>query len=470
MVQVQLSALAAVALCASSVLAHGSHANNNKRHADYLARRDKAARNNVPRVVPTVTADPSVPAASLITSGMPTATPSSAFTSFAPGATPPVQGAPVLPSAAIVVADYPALDIVPPTNGTQIAHWIAAVQAANIPNDPVTKDGSCASDPELVPNAGPNGTCWWTCGGCVRDTDISYCPTKFDWGVSYDDGPGDYTPDLINYLNEEEIKATFFTVGSRVISRPATLQLEYMLGHQISVHTWSHPALTSLTNEEIVAELGWTMLAMKAVTGVTPNTFRPPYGDIDDRVRAVAKVMGLTPILWTGVGEDEFDTEDWMIPGGTANGTSSLAAFSRILDLAANLTTGFCVLEHDLFQQTVEMAMGYFLPLASQRSFNLKSINACLGLPLSAVYIETASNSTGTTTTTTSAVGGTTASGTGKKTVTSPGATGTQSLAAGQVTQSSGAAGAKVALGFSNGAVFGGLASLGMMVAGAALL
>lgn len=73
----------------------------------------------------------------------------------------------------------------------------------------------------------------------------------------------------------------------------------------------------------------------------------------------------------TGVGINEFDTEDWQIPGGTANGTSSLAAFSRILDLANNLTTGFCVLEHDLFQQTVDMSMGYFLPLASQRSFNV---------------------------------------------------------------------------------------------------
>lgn len=63
------------------------------------------------------------------------------------------------------------------------------------------------------------------------------------------------------------------------------------------------PALTlgpiaELTNEEIVAELGWTMIVLKNILGVTPNTFRPPFGDIDDRVRAVAKVMGLTAIMW----------------------------------------------------------------------------------------------------------------------------------------------------------------------------
>jgi len=77
------------------------------------------------------------------------------------------------------------------------------------------------------------------------------------------------------------------------------LQAEHATGHQISVHTWSHRPLTTLTNEQIVAELGWTMKVIKDTIGVTPNTFRPPYGDIDDRVRGVAAQMGLTPIIWT---------------------------------------------------------------------------------------------------------------------------------------------------------------------------
>ena len=72
-----------------------------------------------------------------------------------------------------------------------------------------------------------------------------------------------------------------------------------MSGHEISVHTWSHPTLTSLTNEQIVAELGWTRKAIRDVLGVTPTTMRPPQGDIDDRVRAISMAMGLTPIMWT---------------------------------------------------------------------------------------------------------------------------------------------------------------------------
>lgn len=134
-------------------------------------------------------------------------------------------------------------------------------------------------------------------GGCTRDTDVTACPDPLTFGLSYDDGPSPYTPLVLDYLAVEELKASFFVVGSRVISRPEMLQLEYVAGHQISVHTWSHPPLTTLTNEQIVAELGWTMKAIKDVTGVTPNTMRPPYGDIDDRVRAICTAMGLTPIV-----------------------------------------------------------------------------------------------------------------------------------------------------------------------------
>lgn len=101
------------------------------------------------------------------------------------------------------------------------------------------------------------------------------------WGLTYDDGPSFYTSDLLHYLDEKQLKSTFFVVGSRVISFPQTLQTQYMSQHQIAVHTWSHPSLTTLTNEEIIAELGWSKKVIKDVLGVTPNMMRPPFGDIE---------------------------------------------------------------------------------------------------------------------------------------------------------------------------------------------
>ena len=84
---------------------------------------------------------------------------------------------------------------------------------------------------------------------------------------SYDDGPSPDTPRLLDYLSQQNLKSTFFIVGSRAISRQDILQAEFMLGHQLSVHTWSHPSLTTLTNEQVIAELGWTAKIIKEVTG-----------------------------------------------------------------------------------------------------------------------------------------------------------------------------------------------------------
>jgi peptidoglycan/xylan/chitin deacetylase (PgdA/CDA1 family) len=82
-------------------------------------------------------------------------------------------------------------------------------------------------------------------------------------------------------LDEKQLKSTFFVVGSRAIQFPSTLQAEFLGQHQIAVHTWSHRPLTTLTDDEIIAELGWTKKVIKDILGITPNMMRPPFGDIE---------------------------------------------------------------------------------------------------------------------------------------------------------------------------------------------
>lgn len=147
-----------------------------------------------------------------------------------------------------------------------------------IPNIAPTVLGGC---PANAAAAADTSRCWWTCGGCTRSSDITTCPDKMTWGLTYDDGPSFYTSNLMQYLDSVNLKTTFFVVGSRVISFPLTLQDQYMSQHQIAVHTWSHPSLTTLSNEEIIAELGWSKKVIKDVLGVTPNIMRPPFGDIE---------------------------------------------------------------------------------------------------------------------------------------------------------------------------------------------
>ena len=177
-------------------------------------------------------------------------------------------------------ANYPALDTPPPTDSDEVQQWIAEVaqSGVKIPDIPPTVAGGCAANPAVAANS---SVCWWTCGGCTRSTDITTCPQQRQWGLTYDDGPAVYTPNLLSYLEQVKLLATLFVVGSRCISFPGLLQQEYITGHQIAVHTWSHPYLTTLTNEEIIAELGWTKKVIRDVLGVTPIIMRPPYGDIE---------------------------------------------------------------------------------------------------------------------------------------------------------------------------------------------
>ena len=66
------------------------------------------------------------------------------------------------------------------------------------------------------------------------------------------------------------------------------------------MHTWSHQYTTSLTNEQVFAELYYTKLVIKRVLGYSPRCFRPPFGDVDDRVRTIAYALEMD--VWMCVG------------------------------------------------------------------------------------------------------------------------------------------------------------------------
>jgi hypothetical protein len=169
-----------------------------------------------------------------------------------------IPGAPSLPDLSnFNIHDYPAWDIVPPTDSPEVDQWYQEVLDTGIviPDLPPTNLGGCPNNTQV--NANDPNVCWWPCGGCTTAVDILECPKPYQWGVTYDDGPAYYTPNLTNYLFQENLLATFFVIGSRVIEFPKTLQLQYMSGHQIAVHTWSHHYMTTLTNRQLVAEFGW---------------------------------------------------------------------------------------------------------------------------------------------------------------------------------------------------------------------
>ncbi|KAG0288445.1 chitin deacetylase, partial [Dissophora globulifera] len=221
----------------------------------------------------------------------------------------------------------------------------------------------------------PADQCWWTCQKCEAKDDITACPTPGTWGLTYDDGPSPDSTRLYDYLQQHNQKATLFIVGSRAVSYPNLLKRAYSDGHHIAIHTWSHHAMTSLTNEQVVAELKWTEKAIFDTIGVTPIYWRPPFGDVDARVRNIATQLGYKTSIWT----QNFDTNDWNIPGGTATPQSVTDTFKSWLVNIPSMKTGFIVLEHDLFPQEVDVAITSILPLAyQQKGLNIVPIAQCL--------------------------------------------------------------------------------------------
>lgn len=90
-------------------------------------------------------------------------------------------------------------------------------------------------------------------------------------------------------------------IGTNILANPAlfTFAVE-TLKDDIAGHTWTHPYMTTQTNEQVVGQLGWTMqLIHNSTGGRVTKYWRPPFGDADNRVRAIAKeVFGLQAILW----------------------------------------------------------------------------------------------------------------------------------------------------------------------------
>ncbi|KAJ3068586.1 chitin deacetylase, partial [Quaeritorhiza haematococci] len=221
-----------------------------------------------------------------------------------------------------------------------------------VPAIPVNALNTTISFPVCPPPTQREQTCHWSCFQCLRPTDITNCPKSSNgWAITYDDGPAPYTPAILDYLDQKNLKATFFVVGSRVVQSPDILLRAFRAGHQIGVHTWSHRYLTTQPNDVVVAELEYTARAIEEVIGTRPKYFRPPFGDIDDRVRAIAAAMGLTPVMW------DRDTFDWQL-NNPASGMRPEYITGNFTAWATNATrvTGHTSLQHDLYQASAALA------------------------------------------------------------------------------------------------------------------
>src|SRR5574337_850614 len=111
--------------------------------------------------------------------------------------------------------------------------------------------------------------------------------------------PDEYDERVVEVLLREKVPATIFMSGRWVEKNPKKAKfLAEQTQFEIASHSYYHPHLLEKPDERIVRELKRTQKIIKKATGKTPRFFRPPYGEVDERVAKLAKAEGLTTIQY----------------------------------------------------------------------------------------------------------------------------------------------------------------------------
>lgn len=126
--------------------------------------------------------------------------------------------------------------------------------------------------------------------------------------LTFDDGPSEWTPALLDVLREHDARATFFVLGSAVAGREDTVHRIVDEGHELGSHLYEHRDPAQLSDHELAEELERTSRTLEAVVGAAPRLVRPPYGHDAQRVSRVAASIGLGPAVLGNV-----DPSDWCV-------------------------------------------------------------------------------------------------------------------------------------------------------------
>jgi peptidoglycan-N-acetylglucosamine deacetylase len=125
-----------------------------------------------------------------------------------------------------------------------------------------------------------------------------------DCAITFDDGPGDHTPILLDLLKTKHVPATFFVLGKQVLRHPEMIQRMVHEGHEVDNHSYDHPDMRKLDDAARQKEIDDTEHLLTSL-GATPHFFRPPYGAYNPQLVQEAQHDGLEVVLWS------HDSQDW---------------------------------------------------------------------------------------------------------------------------------------------------------------
>ena len=122
--------------------------------------------------------------------------------------------------------------------------------------------------------------------------------------LTFDDGPSESTPEILEILAQYRVPATFFMCGANVDRLPAVARAVADDGHEIGNHSYAHPYLFLKTPAGIRSDLARAQRSIADHTGVTPRWLRAPFGVRWFGLRRAQAELGLTGVMWTAIGYD----------------------------------------------------------------------------------------------------------------------------------------------------------------------
>ncbi|MGW6691360.1 bifunctional polysaccharide deacetylase/glycosyltransferase family 2 protein [Streptomyces sp. NPDC054961] len=200
--------------------------------------------------------------------------------------------------------------------------------------------------------------------------------------LSFDDGPSpEWTPKILKVLADRDIRADFFVTGAMTTRNPELIRQIVAGGHELGVHTFTHPDLVYQSHARISWELAQTQLALAGVAGVHSALFRPPYSSdasaMDDWNYPVVKYVGARGYLTAFI---DRDTDDWKRPG-----------VEEIVKAAmpSKPGAGELILLHDAGgdrTQTIT-ALGQIIDKLQAQGYRFTTISEALGAPSATVPV-----------------------------------------------------------------------------------
>ncbi|KAL5632898.1 hypothetical protein ACGC1H_005747 [Rhizoctonia solani] len=212
---------------------------------------------------------------------------------------------------------------------------------------------------------------------------VTKCSVPNTVALTFDDGPYTWTNNLVDLLDENDAKGTFFFNGNNfgcIYDEANANRAKYVYdkGHQVASHTWDHKRLSTLSGDELVSEFSKVDDAIKKITGAVPAFMRPPFGDYDDQVLEVAASRGQIVAIW------DFDA-------GDAAGVSPTESKNQYSKLIASGAGSILTLNHETHETTIEDVIPFAIQQIKAKGYKMVTVAECLG---EAPYQSTGSPST----------------------------------------------------------------------------